>query len=277
MSNTTNPTDPTRITVYPAILSYPNLFVPRKPKDGDDSEAGYDCELWFYNSNPKAGEVYHKLQTAVQAAAEDKFGKGSVPKNLKSPIRLSSEKESWVGEEGFWIRAKSKAKPQVSEKDPASSPQNPVFIPVTDHEKVYAGVIVAASIRAAGFTFTDAKKMTIKGVTLYLNQVVLVAPGTRLVASHVRPPEEEFGDIAGQMDFQPIVTDVGPQAAHQMGQMSYPGQPQMPGLSPQQFPPQQFSPQQYPGVPGFPAQPMMYPPMTPPGYGMPPGVQYPPG
>jgi hypothetical protein len=279
--------DPTRVVVYPCILSYPNLFVPRKPKDSDDSEAGYDCELWFHNSNPKAAEVYQKLQMAVMAAAEAKFGKGSIPKTLKNPVRPSSDKESWTGEDGFWIRAKSKTKPLVSEKDPASSPQSPVFIPVTDHEKAYPGVIVAAAIRAGGFTFTDSKtKMVIKGVTFYLNQIILVQPGTRLVASTVRPPAEEFGDLTGQLDFQPISTDVGVAASGAMEQQSYPqapaGMPQYPGMAhpmapmPQypgvpQYPgmtqpmPQMPAGMQYPGVPQYPGMPPQYPGMPYPG------------
>lgn len=250
--------DPTRITLYPCILSYPNLFIPRRATN-DNEEGGYDCELWIYNDNPKAGEMYQKLQAVVNAAAEAKFGKGSVPRTLKNPIRHSSEKESWTGPEGFWVRAKSRTKPLVTEKDPASSAQKPVFIPVTDHDKVYPGVIVAAALRAGGFTFTDEKKMTIKGVTFYLNQILLTAPGTRLVASNVRPPEEEFGDITSQVDFQPISTEVSPEAVNAAAQMQYPGM-QAPQYPPQGMPagypqmPPQGIPSAYPQMQQYPQQ-----------------------
>jgi hypothetical protein len=94
------PKDPTRVTVHSAILSYPNLFVPRRNKEDETDEGGYDCELWFYNDNPNSARMYQLLMAATQAAAAEKFG-NKPPSNLKSPIRASGEKESWVGGDGF--------------------------------------------------------------------------------------------------------------------------------------------------------------------------------
>jgi hypothetical protein len=251
------------------VLAYPHLFVPQKNNsDNAENEAlKYGCELFIYHGSPNFDGIKRQIETAVHTAALEKFG-NKIPQFQHPPIKDLSSKENYSGPPGIFIRAKSPSKPGVVKRDPNSPITHPTFIPVTDPDECYAGVIVAASVTASGYHHTS-KNGTSKGVTFYINHVLLIRNGERLGRAQ-RSAEEEFGHLAGQIEFGEIGM---PEAAMQTAGMNQYSQPpqhptQLPPqyqTQPVQYPsaPQQYQPQQY-------AAPQQYPPVQ-----MPPGYQPP--
>lgn len=259
----TDTSDVKRMTVYPVVLGYPHLFVPQKntlnDSKGDEEDAKYSCELYIYQSNPRYQELWNTLQTGVAVAAKEKFG-DKIPKFNHAPIKLLTDKENWAGEPGFWIRAKSKTRPRVSKKDPGSPNQSPIYIDVTDEEDAYPGIICCASVTAYGY---DGNKN--KGVGFFINQVLLLKDGARL-GRPVKSAAEEFGGIAGQLEFGDINGGMPDMSSAGMGLPPMPQMPPMPGAQ-TQLPPQyqqpnpQYAQMPYNGVPPqYPGAPAMYPP-----------------
>ena len=206
--------DPCRVNVWPAVLSYPRLFVPeRGGLDGEGSEK-YSCELWFYANSPRYQENYQTLSTAVSAAIAGKWGAGKInPASLASPIKDLQTKAKPPAQPGFFVRANSVSRPTVRKRQPDGS-----FVDVTDEEEAYAGVIVACNLYAAGY---DIKEKAARGVKFYLNQVILVRNGERL--GRAEPdPQDLFGESLSQMGFEPIVSTTLNAAQSQLPGMAAP-------------------------------------------------------
>lgn len=253
-----NAPDPLRVQVYPCVLSYPSLFEKKswKSDDGDD-KSYYSVELWFYTTDPRYAENYQILYAAKMAAIAQKWG-ANPPHKMHDPIRGLNEKENPPEEQGFFVRCKTPTRPAVRKKDPNSPPGQTQYIDVTDPEDVYPGVIAAVSLTASPF---DIPKN--KGVSFWLNQIVLLRDGVRLGGSNNRSAEEEFGGALVQHFGQLTTGDA--RAASAMAP------PMPPGMQmPPQYPPQMQQ-----------APPMQYPPQMQPQFatmapGMPPAVQMPP-
>lgn len=240
-----NTPDPLRVQVFPCVLSYPSLFEKKawKNDDGDD-KSYYSVELWFYTTDPRYAENYQTLYAAKMAAIAQKWG-ANPPHKMYDPLRGLNEKQNPPEEQGFFVRCKTPTRPAVRKKDPNSPPGQTQYIDVTDPEDVYPGIIAAVSLTASPF---DTPKQ--KGVSFWLNQVVLLRDGVRLGGESNRSAEEEFGGALTQHFGQLTTGDA--QAASSMA----PGMP--PGMMPPQYPPQyppqmqpQFAPQAPPMPPGM--------------------------
>lgn len=77
----------TRLVTPDAILSYPNLFVPRAMAEGMPEK--YSCELIF-----PEGTDLTPLREAASAAAIQKWG-DKLPANVRSPFRDGDEDRPW--------------------------------------------------------------------------------------------------------------------------------------------------------------------------------------
>lgn len=224
--------DPTRIIVFPCILSYPSLFEKKKWEDNDKEY--YQADLLFPTTEQRYQDNWNTLAAARAAAIAGKWG-ANPPSNMYDPIRNISEyKNPPEGLSGYFIRAKSAVKVAVRRKDPNSPPGRDVYIDVTDPEDVYPGVVAAVSLSA--LAFDSAMK---KGVSFWVNQVVLLRDGVRLGGMGPKSAEEEFGNVlAGQFG---VLTTADARTAASMA-------PAAPMVLPGQFAPQ--------AAPGYPAPPM---------------------
>lgn len=235
----------TQVVCFPMILSYPRIFPSKADKNEEGGTLKYSAELWAYqNGNSRYVETYQALFAAVEAARVEKWG----PKGVNfshDPIKDLNSKENPPEEAGFFIRANSYTPPGVFKKGEGGQ-----YVPVTDPEDAYAGVVVAAVVRAAGYEVTE-KNMTSRGVKFYLNQILLLKDGPRLGGGAQAKPDEVFGGVSAE--HFGVLTG-GMDAAVQ-GMPGIPGMPQMPGIP---------GMPQMPGVPGMPQMPP-----APGGYGIP--------
>lgn len=241
--------DPTRVTVGPLVISYPNLFIPRR-KDAKDpsSPLMYSAEFICFAENPAYQAIAQKLMAAAEVVCQEKFKK-SINTMEKQPLRSVKIRPGHENRDGFFFGANSNAqygKPQVFVGNPA--------VPVTDPDVIYPGAIVYVSLKAGAYESNGNK-----GIKFYLNSVLKCADGTPLVAP--RDATRDFADVMGEIPataaFAPPAAPYGVPAGYAMP----PAAPPMPSYPPQQgyaAPPVQ---------PGYPQQ-QMAPPM--PGYVYPP-------
>lgn len=264
------PVDPTRIIVFPCILSYPSLFEKKRWEDNDKEY--YQTDLWFPVNEQRYQENFATLAAARAAAISGKWG-ANPPHKMYDPIRnLADVRDLPEGMSGFFVRAKSAVKVAVRRKDPNSPPGRDVYIDVTNPEDVYPGVVAAVSLTALAF---DSEKQ--KGVSFWLNQVVLLRDGVRLGGVGSKSAEEEFGNtLTGQFGvlttadartaatMAPAAPMVPPgQYAPQAppGYAAAPPMPQAPPMPVQNIPPMPQAPPQY-----APQAPPMAPQYAPPQY-----------
>lgn len=244
--------DPTRVTVGPLVISYPNLFIPRR-KDAKDpnSPLMFSAEFICFAENPAYQAIAQKLMAAAEVVCQEKF-KRSINTMEKQPLRPIKIRPGHENREGFFFGANSNAnfsKPQVFVGNP---PQ-----PVTDPDVIYPGAIVYVGVKAGAYESNGNK-----GIKFYLNSVLKCADGTPLVAP--RDATRDFADIMGEIPmttvFAPPAAAYGAPAGFAMPPAMPPGPPQMPA-----YPPQGYAAP--PVHPGYPQQPVA-PPM--PGYAYPP-------
>ena len=266
------PVDPTRIIVFPCILSYPSLFEKKRWEDNDKEY--YQTDLWFPVSEQRYQENFATLAAARAAAISGKWG-ANPPHKMYDPIRnLADVRDLPEGMSGFFVRAKSAVKVAVRRKDPNSPPGRDVYIDVTNPEDVYPGVVAAVSLTALAF---DTEKQ--KGVSFWLNQVVLLRDGVRLGGVGAKSAEEEFGNtLTGQFGVlttadartaatmapaAPMVRQYAPQTPPGY---ATPPMPQAPPMPAQNVPPQFAPPGAMYPVAAQPPQPLQF---------APPGTMYP--
>lgn len=239
--------DPTRVTVGPLVISYPNLFIPRR-KDAKDpsSPLMYSAEFICFAENPAYPVIAQKLMAAAEAVCQEKFKK-SINTMEKQPLRPIKIRPGHENREGFFFGANSNAqygKPNVFVGNPA--------VPVVDPDVIYPGAIVYVSVKAGAYESNGNK-----GVKFYLNSVLKCADGTPLVAP--RDATKDFADVMGEIPASAFAPPAAPQG--------YAMPPAAPPVAP---PPGYGMPQGYaaPPMPGYPPQGYAAPPM--PGYAYPP-------
>lgn len=168
----TVPTDPTVVLLRSVRLSYPRLLVPRA-FGGSEGDPKYSASLLV----PKtAKEAAAAIQSAYKAAVEQalpKFG-GKVPAGLTKPWVDGDAKDPDTGDflkageecRGcIVLSSSSKTKPQVltARKQPAVE------------EDIWPGQEAHVLVKFRGYVF-GAKK----GITCYLNAVMLTGRGERI-------------------------------------------------------------------------------------------------
>lgn len=249
--------DPTRVVVGPLVISYPNLFIPRR-KDSKDpsSPLVYSAELICFAENPAYQTIYQKLMTAANIVCQDKF-KRSIDTLEKQPLRPIKIRPGMEARNGFFFGANSNAqygKPNVYVGNPA--------VPVTDPDVIYPGAIVYVTVKAGAYDSNGNK-----GIKFYLNGVLKAADGTPLVTP--RDGARDFDGVMAEMPATP------PQQSFQAPPMSGYDPAQQYQAPPTHSYPPQGAPMvaNVPQMPGYPpqvyAQPQVMPPM--PGYAMPAG------
>lgn len=184
-----------RVLSPEAVISYPNVFVPR-PQDPDDPDSPkkYSAAFVF-----PAGTDLKELKTAVIQEAKERWGSKLGKKASLKPLETSngpalflvSEDEKlklrlpWRedGEEkgypegSVFINARSQRKPQIVTIYPsADDPSKPAKL--EDESKLYAGAIVKVSLDVYAYD-----KNGNKGVTFGLGNIQLIRDGERLDGS----------------------------------------------------------------------------------------------
>lgn len=214
--------DPCRVTIGPAVLSYPKILIPEmKKSDKADREdyLQYSCEFWVYESNPRYNEILQKLTTAFNAAVLAGWPDGRVPRFPNLTIKRLHDNVKYEGEPGLMIRANTNAKNKTGQDRKLRVVKGKPPVPVTDAEDVYPGVIGYASVTAAHY-----KLDTGSGVKWYLNEVWLTADGPRLV-------RESRSDFEGMEDQVVCSFNSAPDMFAGMPGYSPPaGMYQMPGM-----------------------------------------------
>lgn len=202
-----------RIITPEAILSYPNLFVPRAAQEGGTEK--FSAALVF-----PEGTDTTELKKAAIAAAQEKWGdrlKGAKIKALETqhgyqtflvagefrallPWRDHPETIATKGypEGSTFINARSTRKPGIVTvyQGPDGKP-----LPLDDESKVYAGVIVKASVDAYAYEHSGNK-----GVAFGLGNIQIIRDGERLDGS-VAAQDEFEADPDAVADLSDLTED----------------------------------------------------------------------
>lgn len=190
-----------------AILSFPNLLVPRAMKNEDGSPAGkekYSASLIFLPNTPakfvNVGTMIDlaELRQAATEVAREKFGSKleSLVKSgkFKSPFRTDGEQ--WGYPEGHvFIRATSLQKPGVVSRYRGPDGQAQTLTDEEVAELLWSGAIVRATLRP--FAYDTAGN---KGVSFALNNIQLLGHGERLDGRKRAADEFEGLDDAADLD-----------------------------------------------------------------------------
>lgn len=175
------------------IISFPNLFTPRKNDAGQDK---FSAALVFTDMV----EVKRLQQVALDVAKEA-FGEGAAEKirkkQLKFPFRSGEEKDYVEG--SVFFNASSNQQPGVV--GPTKDPLTGKARIITDAKEVYPGAICRATLTCYSYDRPDSK-----GVTFGLNNVQLLRDGDRL-DNRVAAQDEfeaddealaDLGDVTGE-------------------------------------------------------------------------------
>lgn len=158
-------------------FSYLHAFEPSSMVEGGDKK--YSVSLII----PKSDKVtLAKIEKAVALAIEEgksKFG-GSIPKNLKMPLRDGDEEreddENYAG--CMFLNANSTNKPGLVDKD---------INPILDREDLYSGCFGRASINFYAYNASGSK-----GIAVGLNNLQKLEDGDRLGGGGASA-ESDFG------------------------------------------------------------------------------------
>lgn len=263
----------TRVMVGPCVISYPNVFVPRKkmnPKPEDPLQ--YSAEFLVYmppgdqHQHAVATAVYQKLMTAANIASQAKFNKPADHPSFRNKCVRDLAERNGDNPPGFFFSARSMSKPQVLVGNPP--------LPCTDPAEIYPGAIVYVSVNAGTYDSEGNR-----GVKWYLNAILKVADGPRLAPE--RDATDDFKEVLAQMPLTNLppqmagIPQFAPQPAqHLQAQPLAPGMYDMMGQPIQQFAPAQPAQPGY-HMGGYPAAQQFAPQQLPPGYGMPTMPGYP--
>lgn len=183
-----------------AILSYAYLFTPQKAMNEGEKDK-YSCVLVFLPEEQQT-PLFKALKKAAVDAAIEKWGDkapGMIRSGkLKMPFRDDAEEKGYP-EDSVFITVKNERKPGIVSIFPDPDNDNKP-LPITDPEKIYAGCIVRATVRAFAY---DAKGN--KGVSFGLNNIQKVKDGERLDG---RKKAED--DFESDMDAVGDLSDLDP-------------------------------------------------------------------
>jgi hypothetical protein len=143
----------TKVVTPEAVLSFPNLFSPRPPRnDGDKPK--YGCALLFKKQADRWQDDpgLEHLRAALAAEVNAEWPSKDKRPKIKWPI-LDGDEENYAGYEGHWyIRCNSIRRPTVVGPDPS--------VEIIDAEELYAGAIVKAQVDAFTYNRPDSKGVT---------------------------------------------------------------------------------------------------------------------
>lgn len=180
-------TDPTKVLVGEARLSYCYLFEPQK-SEGSDKDS-YSVSLIIPKSNTALVE---KIRTACKAAAQAGAGLwgGKIPAGLHNPLNDGDEKrpDDPAYQGAYYMNAKTSRKPFCYSPGPVVNGQR-TFTPITDPEQVYSGCYGFASVR-----FYAYNRNGNKGIAAALDSVVKVRDGERL-GGGAEAPEVAYSGV----------------------------------------------------------------------------------
>jgi len=117
-------------------LSFPDLFKAKAFDGGDQTNAKFGCS--FLMDPTKHKKEIAAIEAAITETAETKWGKGKIPKSLKTCLGDGDEKD-YAGYEGtMFISTSTKTRPPVVDRD-----LSPI---VEEDNKIYGGAWVNATL-----------------------------------------------------------------------------------------------------------------------------------
>lgn len=174
----------TKIITPPFTASYCFLLEPKENLSGDMK---YSVSMIFSKDTDMS-----KIEQAIQAAAEEKFGK-KLPKVFKNPLRDGDEERDDRDEyrNSWFINASSSRKPGIVDYKTGD-------IIDTDDEDlgIYSGCICRATVAFFGYDQSGSK-----GVGCGLNNIQVLKRGARLDGSS--SAETDFAS-AGEVDLDAL-------------------------------------------------------------------------
>lgn len=171
----------TKVITGEVRLSFVNLLEPAEDLNGN---LKYSCMVLV----PKSCKAtLDKLEAAQEAAIQEAINKrfnGERPRKLKTVLRDADEEldlEKYPEAEGcMFMNVSSRTKPGIVDVS---------LNPVMDAEEVYSGVYARLSVNAYAYNAQGSK-----GVTFFLNNVMVLGKGERL--SGGATAEEDFEEFA---------------------------------------------------------------------------------
>jgi len=178
--------DAMRVTTGRVRLSFPYLFHPRKPAEGQDGDPKYSVMLLIPKSDTKTVEAIRAAEAlAIEAGKNTKFGgktTGLAPSIIKDGDADGTAEDypERAGHIYMTISAQEKFKPQVVDHN---------LNIITDESAVFSGVYARVSITAFPYKYGEVKK----GVSFGLNNVQILGGNESLAGG--RPASADF-DVA---------------------------------------------------------------------------------
>jgi hypothetical protein len=170
----------TKVITGKARMSYVHVFEPAAMVEGQEKK--YSVSLIIPKSDTKTLE---KVRAAIALATEEgkaKFG-GSIPKNLKTPLRDGDEEreDDENYKDAYFINANSARKPGLVDEN---------LDPILDKEEFYSGCFGRASLNFYAYNASGSK-----GIACGLNNLQKLADGEKLGGGG-SSAEDDFGSDA---------------------------------------------------------------------------------
>lgn len=145
--------NPLQISTPKFRVSFPELFTAKTNDDGENPE--YSLKMLFSKKTDMT-----EMKRVVERAAKEKWG-DKVPKSLQRPF-VDGDTKDYDGYEGqIVVRASSKYKPKVCDRDPN--------VEITSSEDLYPGCYARAVVLARAYEAKDKKGTVMKrGVSFRL-------------------------------------------------------------------------------------------------------------
>ena len=172
------------------VLQFPSIFEKSAYKDGQPKHS--ITVVWVpQNLEGEDKTLWDAMIAEANRLCQEKFGCGLrgefQGQPIKSPIKRGEFKPKWYAADQVYMKFSTNGKfgpPKVVDKS---------LRPITQaDDKLYSGAMGRVSFEMK--TFQNGEN---SGVTCYLNNVQVLAPGTRMIGSN---PEDEFSasqDSAG--------------------------------------------------------------------------------
>lgn len=181
-----------RLITPPFVLSFPALWTPREPEEGEGKAKFGATAIWRpkdFDDNEK--DLWRAILAELNAVALAAFGKPwkELPDNIKRGLRDGAAKEDVVGygPGTRFANMTSLNRPGVVLKD-----KSPVGPEHGNEESVYPGAICRATINIWSYGGKGSKNSKYKGVGIGLLNLQKLADGERL--DNRVPPEDDFDD-----------------------------------------------------------------------------------
>jgi hypothetical protein len=182
-----------RVVTGKVRLSFPYLFEPRQPGEGQDGDPKYSVMLLIPKTDTKTIKALRAAEAkATENGKNTKFGgktTGLAPSIIKDADEDGSA-EDYPEREGhlyMTVSANQKFKPGVVDRN---------VQPILDQSEVYSGVFAKVSVTAFPYKFGDMKK----GVSFGLNNVQILGGGDSLAGGKRATDEFEAVEADDEAD-----------------------------------------------------------------------------